>query len=161
MTTSGKVGILAIDPGTTTGADCSVWDLDGTVGEAVLGRVGENRELRMGIEDQVVALGRMWVGLCEGNPELKCYLVIESYQQRPVAHMVPNESLDPVRVGSMLVGYLLGIGVGGRVMWQTAGLAKSQCTDARMKEWGGWIVGSDHRRDALRHAITARNRLSA
>lgn len=41
-----------------------------------------------------------------------------------------------------------------RIKKQQPSLAKSTATDDRMKEWGLWIPGQPHARDALRHGIT-------
>jgi hypothetical protein len=37
---------------------------------------------------------------------------------------------------------------------QQAGLAMSTVTDTRQKDWGFWIPGKEHARDAVKHNIT-------
>jgi hypothetical protein len=39
----------------------------------------------------------------------------------------------------------------GRPIFQTAGDAKHYATNQRLRDWGVWVVGSTHRRDAVRH----------
>ena len=153
-------GILALDPGTTSGVDCGTWVLGCDVTEAVTEWRGVSREVSGTILEQAQIICGMWLGLCSQLPDLKCYLVIESYQQRPVAHMLPSGALDPIRVAYMTLGLLAGLGCPECVIWQTAGVAMSHATDARLREWGSWIRGSGHKRDARRHALTLRNRLS-
>jgi hypothetical protein len=41
---------------------------------------------------------------------------------------------------------------------QKAALAKSTVTDARLKQWGLWVVGQRHARDGIRHCITFNRR---
>lgn len=41
-----------------------------------------------------------------------------------------------------------------RVYKQLPALAKSTCTDERMRRWGIWTPGKPHANDALRHAVT-------
>ena len=156
-----RVGILALDPGSTSGVDCGVWSLSGSVGDALLGYRGEVSELRGTLDDQAQIVARMWVRLCESNPELRCYLVIESFQLGPTRHVLQEHVLDPIRLSYLTIGYLRGAGVRIEVMWQTPAAAKSHATDARLREWGAWVRGSDHKRDARRHAITLRNRLAS
>ena len=38
------------------------------------------------------------------------------------------------------------------VIKQPANVAKSFCTDAKLKEWDFWVTGQRHARDAIRHA---------
>lgn len=43
--------------------------------------------------------------------------------------------------------------------FQTPGAAKSFATNQRLREWGAWQVGSEHKRDAVRHLGSALNHL--
>lgn len=70
-----------------------------------------------------------------------------------------QETLSPVRLGAMLMllqhQKLLG---DATLHFQPRSLAKSTATDTRLKRWGLYVPGSDHQRDAIRHAITGLRR---
>ena len=159
---SGRViGILAIDPGVTTGIDCGWWDLSCSAKQSVSEWSGTNTELCEPLLDQAHISCGMWGDLYEEASGRDCYLVAESYVQRPTTHFGTEDALAPVMLMGMVLGYLRAVEDMSVVIWQTPALAKSYATNVRLREWGAWIRGSDHRRDARRHALAFRSRASA
>jgi hypothetical protein len=68
--------------------------------------------------------------------------------------------LSPVRIAAMIrmtmyMGALFG---DARLTMQGRTTAKTTMTDDRLRKSGYWVEGSDHERDAVRHAITALRR---
>jgi hypothetical protein len=73
-----------------------------------------------------------------------------------------RDLLAPVRLTAGLrvelawlagMGGLEGEGSGWRIELQSAADAKSVVTNKRLRSWGFWVRGSDHERDAVRHAL--------
>lgn len=62
-------------------------------------------------------------------------------------------TLDPIRVTSALVAVLRDRGWRGKLVLQQPSDAKTTVTDERLRAWKLWIVGSAHKRDAMRHAV--------
>lgn len=89
-------------------------------------------------------------------------LVVEDWDQDPSFKSTDTEALSPVRLGAAL-SYAVHLGKAGdsHIVFQGRSLAKSTATDERLKAWGMYTVGSDHERDATRHAITALRRAKA
>jgi hypothetical protein len=68
--------------------------------------------------------------------------------------------LSPVRIAAMIrmtmfMGALFGA---ARLTMQGRTIAKTTMTDERLRKSGYWVEGSDHERDAVRHAFTALRR---
>lgn len=71
------------------------------------------------------------------------------------------ELLSPVRIGARFEDRLYRSGRLNRLVPpQTASLAMHKVTDERLKRWGFWnpLVGKQHARDAVKHAITYASR---
>ena len=86
-------------------------------------------------------------------------LVVEKWDHDPSFNNTDEEPYSPLRIGAKL-GYAQHLGKIGdaTLSWQGRTQAKSTATDARLREWGLYTRGSDHERDATRHAITALRR---
>lgn len=162
------VGIFALDPGTTSGLDVGLWRLNCDVSEACADWVGITREVTGSLVSQARELGDLWLEYRERWIEdgHSAFLVVEDYVQGPTRSIVPREGLDPVRVTNMLVGYLVGIsamnedeGLIPRIERQLPSVAKNYASNERLRNWGAWVVGSDHKRDAKRHALAFRRSL--
>lgn len=159
------VGIFAIDPGTHSGVDYGLWDTNCGPKDAMGLWDGINYELSGDLLTQAGKICDDWLGFVENNPSVECYLVIESYAQRPTPHMVAAEALDPVRLASMIVGRLSVLYEGRgellpHIYWQTPATAMRAATNERLRMWGAWVVGSEHRRDARRHSLAFRAALA-
>lgn len=136
--------VLALDPGGTTG-----WSIFQVHPEAMTGdpdisvmdniqwwTAGQFTGLQHDQVDQIVKLVEEW-------PYAR--LVTEDFKLRQA-----NAVLDPVEINAT-------------VTWATrprywvkqmASLAMSTVTDDRQKQWGFWVPGKEHARDAVKHNIT-------
>jgi hypothetical protein len=94
-------------------------------------------------------------------------IIMESWDQDPKFRSTDQDPLSPVRLGAMLkllehltVNSLNQLGLLGdaTLTFQGRTMAKSTATDDRLKAWGLYTKGSDHIRDATRHAITGLRR---
>jgi hypothetical protein len=85
--------------------------------------------------------------------------IVEDFDIPPHAPTTNPELLSPVRIAAKLA-FAARIGMAGdaRIVLQGRTIAKGTVTDERLKRWGYWVEGSDHIRDAARHAITALRR---
>jgi hypothetical protein len=89
-------------------------------------------------------------------------VVIEDFVLRQ--YSADRDLLAPVRITSRIeqtIDLLLQYGYEPEdrrgvlpIFKQLPALAKSTCTDARMRRWGVWTPGRPHANDALRHSIT-------
>lgn len=152
---------VVIDPGTTTGVILA--DLR----KKKYGEMGSPSErLRVGMEEgDVQALEvdtrRWWESTLADTVEefmrsgsggwTSIPLVVEDFILRTQDKR--KETLDPIRVTSSLVAVLIDRGWDGKLVLQQPSQAKSVVTDDRLRAWKLWIVGSSHKRDAMRHAV--------
>jgi hypothetical protein len=140
----GLYQVIALDPGGTTG-----WSLFQVHPDAMNGdpsipvfpniewwTAGEFTGKQDNQIDQIMELVHSW-------PAAR--LVTEQFVLRQL-----NALLDSVEINAIL-------------RWacrprywvtQQAGLAMSTVTDTRQKDWGFWIPGKEHARDAVKHNIT-------
>lgn len=139
--------VIALDPGGTTGwavfsvhPDAMTGDPDiqvfGEYGNVIWWKAGQFTGKQDDQIDEIVDLVRAW-------PYAR--LVTEDFNIRQ-----QNVLLDPAEINAA-------------VRWATrprywvkqhASLAMSTVTDQRQKDWGYWIPGKEHARDAVKHAIT-------
>lgn len=167
---NGRVGIFAIDPGTTTGINYGVWPMGVSVVEALKLTERRSIELKGDLLSQAREASLLWRQFFRSSCEVDCvevermFMVIESYYQRPSIHGQTAEALDAVKLAHLIIGYRNGqaqlfeeLGFGkvgmGQIVWQMPSEAKGYASDTRLRNWGAWIPGPDHKRDALRHAI--------
>jgi hypothetical protein len=92
-------------------------------------------------------------------------VVCEDWDNTPEFKNRDDEPYSPLRIGAMLTYLyeqtpLLG---DATLTFQSRALAKSDATDERLKAWGLYRAtrGSDHNRDATRHAVTALRRAAS
>lgn len=90
-------------------------------------------------------------------------LVVEDFDIPPEAPTTDPVLLIPVRIAAMLryAQFMGQLGPDALVMLQGRTDAKGTATDERLKLWGLYTAGSDHVRDATRHAIVAVRRAKA
>lgn len=155
---SGWANIVAFDPGGTTG--WSVMTVHPEALSAADVKVLENIEhwahgQFTGDEDKIA---QQMLETIECWPD--CVVVVEDYILRH--QRKDKDSLSPIRITAKLeFGLKFWPGLGGqrnatKVFKQQPALAKTTCTDARLKEWGMYQRegGEEHARDADRHALT-------
>lgn len=136
--------VLALDPGGTTGWTVFQVHPDSMTGDPSIKLManvewwtaGEFIGKQVDQVDQIVALINEW-------PAAR--LVTEKFVLRQV-----NALLDPAEINATLRW-----AVRPRYfVEQQAQLAMSTVTDERQKQWGFWIPGKPHARDAVKHALT-------
>jgi hypothetical protein len=88
-------------------------------------------------------------------------LVCESFALRlKKAHGAGSDQrmLDPIRVANgmetLSLHYQLNdLRQWAKIEYQSPSEAKSYVTNERMRRWGAWVKGSEHKRDATRHMV--------
>lgn len=174
LVVSDWVSVFALDPGGTTGwsilsvyADCLV-DSDVSILASInFKQQGEVSGAEDNQTDEIMNILVAW-------PEAA--IVVERFQLRQMA-----VELSPVRITAKLE-YALHTAIAGqewggddgvddlveagwvvddagqllprRIWLQDPGMAKQAATNERLKDWGLYVPGSEHARDATRHAIT-------
>jgi hypothetical protein len=161
--------ILAVDPGTTSGVaaglfhptadikscisagDWEAWEVDGSPAEQAWQIMDEYRDRQA-----------QWNAI-NGVALPDTHLVCESFALRlKKAHGAGSDQrmLDPVRVASAMEALALHIfALNGeirpwvKIEYQLPSAAKKYVTNERMRRWGAWVKGSEHKRDAMRHMI--------
>jgi len=161
------LNVFGIDPGGTTGwcrlaipRDClfgnkaSVW---GKAPSAIL--EWEYGEISGPDEDQALEIARIVFSTQGMDYKVGPAVIVEDFTVQINNPTTDRELLSPVRIGSMLcmIRRLRKMG-DAHVVFQDRGIAKSTATDDRLKEWGYYVPGPDHIRDATRHAIVALRR---
>lgn len=153
-----------VDPGTTTGVLIGAIDprIRGTdalqIGmESGFVETFEVRTARWWEPDLADAVQSRLMELCSMNPEVRsagwkrCPIVFEDFILRTADKR--RTTLDPIRVTSATIAVLRERGWQGKPIYQQPSQAKSVATNKRLKEWNLWVVGSEHERDAMRHAV--------
>jgi hypothetical protein len=156
-----RFAIMAIDPGTTTGAvaglfhaaadiascfqdaDWEAWEVEGSPAEQAWQIMDEYRDRQADWNLAGVAL-----------PDI--HLVCESFALRlKKAHGAGSDQrmMDPIRVASAMEALALrrDLRPWVRIEYQMPSAAKKYVTNERMRRWGLWVRGSEHKRDATRH----------
>lgn len=94
-------------------------------------------------------------------------MVVEEWTPRLPLASAERDAMYPIRIAASLEGLLyrrvsaapvvVSSGTatqGQRLVYQSPSYAKRFATDARLRDWGLWVVGSDHERDAHRHVAS-------
>lgn len=157
-----ELKILGIDPGGTTGWARLVVPRKSIYGdeprriiEWEWGEVYGPEEKQV---DELAGLVRATQGL---SYQVGPAVVVEDFDIEPHNRTRDREMLSPVRIAAMLrYAQHLGKLQDAQIVMQGRQLAKGTATDDRLRHWGLYIKGSDHARDAMRHAITALRRAS-
>jgi hypothetical protein len=167
------VGIVAVDPGVTTGMAWGIYNINAdSVGaslrEGEMVGWGELTGSEQWQAGQVVGLWEELTGVCVERG-IGCDLVLEDFILRPGRATADRAQLAPVRIISLIEGMILARGIGidcplGREGWETMGgevlrpvvkqtpaAAKTFATSDRLKAWGVWKTSMRHSRDAWRH----------
>jgi hypothetical protein len=155
--------VIGIDPGKTTGwcrLTVPFKSIYGNAQSEILEwDFGELHKDENAMVDELCLLARTTQSLAYlTGPGLVC----EDWSIDPRFKSTDPESLSPVRIAAAL-GYAVYLGKAGdsKLVLQDRSLAKSTATDDRLRAWGLYEPGSDHIRDATRHAVTALRRAKA
>lgn len=152
-------GIFTMDPGTTTGVgytehgvkgymkpkfafEGAGWTTQEVICKDELGGAAEIASLWLWLVDHWTKLGI--------HPS-RMYFVYEDFILRPGPHSSARTGLSPVRVTAHVQGILIASKV--HYFPQQPGDAKSRWTNERLRRVGLYSTGSEHRRDATRHAL--------
>lgn len=149
--------VWAEDPEETAGYQVLSLDPGGTTGWAVFQVIPE----AMGGDPAIPVLSNvLWwtAGQFSGKQDDQIDHIIELIQSWPNARLVTEDFklrqstayLDPVEINAVLRWALRP----RYLVKQTAQLAMGTVTDQRQKDWGFWIPGQEHARDAIKHNIT-------
>ena len=149
------IGIFAIDPGTTSACARGVYAWNESVWEGLADGHCESWEVEGSPGVQAWEIMGEYLDWSHEIAPVRTALVFEDF----VVNLGPGaasrrELLDPVRVTSAC----------DALCWTRSGLRwahpelqqpsdKTFATNARLRDHGLWVVGSDHRRDAVRHLV--------
>jgi hypothetical protein len=170
MTTK-NLHVIGIDPGTHTGWARITVPRVSIFGDASPEVVEWDCGLFQGSEpEQVINIARLARETQGLDYHTGPALVIEAWDIDPEFDNTDPEILSPVRIGAMLTllryqtdqcrdhaGWPVWLG-DATITFQSRALAKQSVNDDRLKRRGFWTKGSDHIRDATRHALTALRR---
>jgi len=158
--------IMAVDPGTTTGVVAGLFHPAADIQTCIANSEWESWEVEgtpaeqgWQIMDEFKDLQAEWNLAGVALPDI--HLVSESFALRlKKAHGAGSDQhmLDPVRVIESMETLALRRSEQGyrqwvRIEYQLPSEAKGYVTNERMKRWGAWVVGSEHKRDAVRHLL--------
>ena len=128
--------ILAIDPGHTTGWAVFVGTDLAASGEAETSDIA-------GVQANITPLFE------EFDPQ---YIVMEDYRiYRWRAKQHAGSTVPTIQVIGAIELITYQFHIANEVVKQPAHVAKQFCTDSKLKEWGFYITGQRHARDAIRH----------
>lgn len=152
--------VIGVDPGGTTG-----WCLFTIPRESIFGQDSSKiiqwdfGEFTGPLAEQAVNLARLSREIQSLDYKQGPALVVEDWTVDPTFKSLDSEALSPIRLGAMLVLLKkLNQLADATVTFQNRSQAKQTITDERLHRSGYWVKGSDHIRDATRHAITALRR---
>jgi hypothetical protein len=131
--------IVALDPGETTGAAC----FSTTKDQAEM--VYSDQLKTWPLEDGIVALTKAFGML---KPDLVVFESYQVYEWKTEDHTWSQ--IPTVQVIGMIKTLCIINNIPFKT--QTAQIAKGFCNDEKLKEWGYWLQGLRHARDAIRHA---------
>jgi hypothetical protein len=150
--------VFGVDPGGVSGWASGMFrpahvndEMGDLVGRAVERGVLVGGECRGSYADQTWELFEKWLGFRHdwvteyGQDADRCYLVVEDFALRK-----RNVDLTPCYV----TGGLVTLARHYEPIMQMPSEGKTYATDDRLREWGAWLVGSRHARDAVRHVLT-------
>jgi hypothetical protein len=156
-------GILAIDPGNSTGVAWGIFDETApTVAEAMQRRLHSDSTTVTGNElEQAEKLFKIWfvfrsdcykVALLD--PE-NVELVIEEFNLIPGLHAGGADGISPARIGWAFEGYRQGRAAKfkgpkhtAQAIWQPASAMRYK---KQLRSWDAWVRGKEHERSAYCH----------
>lgn len=163
MSKSSVVRVVAFDPGGTTGWATVEVDLARvaaaglSVGLGSLGARWKTGSIRGGSgggdAEASVRVGREMADVVARFLGSGGVVVVEDFVLDRGRSSGRRDLLAPVRLTTALRVWLAVDGWDGRVVLQMPADAKAAVTNDRLRAWGAWVKGSDHERDAMRHAL--------
>lgn len=151
------IGVCAFDPGTTTGVARGVFEILPSVWDGLASGSVESWEVEGSPGEQAWEIMGEYLDWMRSIHPVRAILTAEGFGVRLGAGAASKSNLlDPVRVlgGCEALSWSR-----GGIHWVTIAhqqpSAKSFATNARLRDHGLWVVGSEHRRDAVRHLAKA------
>ena len=161
-----RIGIFAVDPGGATGLAWAIVNPKlSSIDNCLLKRTHFGSITIEGdARKQFKEIAQLWEGFSRaclnlGVESKYIFPVCEDFVYAPGV----NYEGDSARISTQIIwgfeGFRHGRAFGGRglaakvpaMYLQTASQAKGYVTNARLKEWGLWVVGRDHERSANQH----------
>ncbi len=153
----GVHAVMAVDPGGTTGVYAGWVDLKPTRRETLTkGKLNEKAvEVTGDYLEQARRLSQIFVGFSFACNEANIgvanrHLAIENFVLRRRQEGGATGNLTSIWVAAAFACSISELPA-SEVTWQMPSSAKALATDQRLKDWGLWIKGSTHKRDAARH----------
>jgi hypothetical protein len=176
-----NIGIFGMDPGGHTGLAWGIFDPshpEGVAG-ALRDRMNAGSITVEGDErTQIKEIASIWSSFysaCVRSallPPNRVWFACEDFILKPGETAGGKDSTSPIAIIWGVEGYRMGRedewhkhkrGAKSKrpeLMLQTAGEAKQYATNARLKDWGLWVVGREHERSAWSHVATFLKRYS-
>ena len=153
-----RIGVLAIDPGGTTGMAWGVFTWKGTVGRTVaegelMGSCQIDKADELEHTSEILATLETFRTLCRRAGVKRVEVVIEDFVLRPQIATKGREMLSPVRITAMIEAGHIGL-YRYRLEYHLQGPAEAKgfATNDRLKRWGVQTHGGGrHAKDAWRH----------
>lgn len=153
--------IMGIDPGGTTGIAACYVSVRPTMKETML---AATRKKSIEVPGDYLSQGKQIASLMNGFmykanveneiPLSNIHFAIEDFVLRRRMEGGATGNLTSCWVAAAAVAIF---GSESNIKWRQASQAKTYATDARLKLWGLWTVGSAHQRDAWRHLASEVN----
>lgn len=149
-----RIGIIALDPGGTTGWSVSRFEY------------GDLSTIRANSRDCFEMRWGQFTGSENGQADDICDLVDKGRNSDRIDYLIlliedfilrqkrkDRDLLSPVRLTAK-VEWANWMWWGLPLIKQQPSLAKTSINDARLRSWDAWAIGEEHARDANRHNIT-------
>ena len=153
----GVHAVMAVDPGGTTGVYAGWVDLKLTRRDTLTkGKLRERAvEVTGDYLEQAKELGKIFIAFSYACNEANIgvpnrHLAVEDFVLRRRQQGGATGNLTSIWVAAAFASYISGL-PNSEVTWQQPSSAKALATDERLRDWGLWIKGSPHKRDAARH----------
>lgn len=149
----GVHAVFAVDPGNTSGIAAGYVELQPTLKETLLGissrKSAELKGSWLYQGREIARLMKRFVYTANVEQSMRMdriHLVFEDFVLRMPA---VTTNLSSVWIAASAVTSFNNDAY--EIDWQQPSSAKSKATNERLKGWGLWEVGSEHKRDAWRH----------
>lgn len=148
-----RFAVMGIDPGGTTGVAACYFEKRETLKETLLNATNKKEaEVTGNYLEQGSKLAQMMMRFTytanveHGIPLPNVQIAIEDFVLRRLREGGATGNLTSCWVAAAATALY-----GGEVHWQTASQAKQKANNQRMKLWGLYVPGSEHKKDAWRH----------
>jgi hypothetical protein len=159
-----RLWILGVDPGNTTGASLISIPRGSIYGDE-RGKILSHTSWELHGSLRMQVRNVCSIAMRVNTPTSPCLIVTEDYDlggNRVTGSAAENDIVSPIRVGAALWHAVeCGHADNAVMTFQGRTIAMTTATDDRLKKWGLYDVGSAHKRDGTRHAVTMVRRISS